>query len=340
MIEIDGSSGEGGGQILRSSLALSLVTSRPFRIDNIRAGRKKPGLLRQHLTAVRAAQEVGDADVTGDAIGSRTLTFAPKGVRPGRYRFTVGTAGSCTLVLQTALPALLTAEGASELVLEGGTHNPYAPPFDFLDKAFLPTINRMGPRATASLERPGFYPAGGGRFTVRIEPAPRLERFDLLERGEIQGRLARAVVAQLPAAIARRELAVLRNALSWDETCLHVEEIRNSSGPGNVLIVEIQCENVVEVFTGFGQRGVPAERVAEETAQAVRQYLAADVPVGRHLADQLLIPMALAGGGRFRTLSPTRHTTTNVEVIKRFLDVEVALMERGTEDWEAAVGSS
>ena len=166
MIEIDGSQGEGGGQILRTALALALVTGKPFRITNIRAGRKKPGLLRQHLTAIQAAMAVGGAAAEGATIGSRDLVFHPGAITPGTYRFAVGTAGSTTLVLQTILPALLCAGGESMLTLEGGTHNPFAPPFDFLQTTFLPQVNRLGPKVEAVLERPGFYPAGGGRFRV------------------------------------------------------------------------------------------------------------------------------------------------------------------------------
>src|SRR5262245_60443308 len=171
---IDGSQGEGGGQILRTALALSLVTGAPFRVEKIRAGRQKPGLLRQHLTAVTAAVEIGGAAVEGATLGSRELSFRPGSVRPGAYRFAVGTAGSAALVLQTVLPALLTATGPSTVVVEGGTHNPHAPPFDFLALAFLPLLARMGARAQATLDRPGFYPAGGGQLTVEITPAPAL----------------------------------------------------------------------------------------------------------------------------------------------------------------------
>lgn len=324
-IEIDGSRGEGGGQILRTSLAMSLVTGKPFRIEKIRAGRKKPGLMHQHVAAVKAAAEVGQAEVNGNAIGSQELYFAPKVVKTGRYHFAVGTAGSSMLVLQAVLPALLTADGGSELVLEGGTHNPYAPPFDFLAKAFLPIVNRMGPEIIATLERPGFYPAGGGKFRISIEPAETLSRIDLLRRGEIRRHVARAVVARLPRKIGDREVKVIHNKLSWDHHCLHVEEVANSRGPGNILTVEIESEHITEVFTSFGERGVPAEQVADRAVKAVQEYLSADVPVGKHLADQLLIPMALAGGGAFRTLPLTHHTSTNIEVLEQFLDVEITV---------------
>src|SRR6516225_361743 len=168
---IDGSQGEGGGQVLRSSLALALVTGKPVTVDRIRAGREKPGLMRQHLTAVNAAVEICGGHATGAALGSRSITFEPQPVRPGEYRFDVGSAGSATLVLQTVLPALLIAEGPTTLILEGGTHNAWAPPFDFLEKAFVPLVNRMGPHVEVELDRHGFYPAGGGRFRVHIQPA-------------------------------------------------------------------------------------------------------------------------------------------------------------------------
>src|SRR5688572_17114432 len=174
MLIIDGSFGEGGGQILRTSLALSLITGRPFRIEKIRANREKPGLMRQHLTAVKAAGKIGQAEVEGAFIGAKELTFAPGEVVPGDYSFAVGTAGSATLVLQTVLPALITASKPSTLRLEGGTHNPYAPPFDFLARVFLPIVNRMGPNIEATLLRPGFYPAGGGKVNFTIEPAEKL----------------------------------------------------------------------------------------------------------------------------------------------------------------------
>ncbi|MGC4118346.1 MAG: RNA 3'-terminal phosphate cyclase [Myxococcales bacterium] len=206
MIVIDGSQGEGGGQIVRTSLALSLVTGKAFRIEKVRAGRAKPGLMRQHLTAVEAAQAIGGAHVEGAAVRSGALTFTPGTVKPGSYTFSIGTAGSATLVLQTVLPALLRASGPSTLVLEGGTHNPLAPPFDFLARCFLPLVSSMGPRVTATLQQPGFYPAGGGRFTVEIAPAAKLAPLELVERGPIQRRLARALVAHLPPTIAHREL--------------------------------------------------------------------------------------------------------------------------------------
>jgi len=324
MITIDGSFGEGGGQILRTSLALALMTGQPVRMEKIRAGRKKPGLLRQHLTAASAAAEIGQAQLTGDQIGSGELTFKPGEIEPGEYRFAVGTAGSATLVLQTVLPALLTASGPSHLTLEGGTHNPWAPPFDFLQKTFIPIINRMEPQVTAILEQPGFYPAGGGLFSVNITPCEKLSVVDMVDRGEIIRRSARAMVSNLPREIAQRELKVVQTKLGGDPELLHVEEITSARGPGNIVMIEVESEHVTEVFTGFGERGVRAEAVAGKAVDAVRQYLAAEVPVGEYLADQLLLPFALAGGGSFETLSLSRHFHTNAEVLRKFLEIKVS----------------
>lgn len=337
MITIDGSYGEGGGQILRTSLALSLVTGKPFCINNIRSGRKRPGLMRQHLTAVNAAAEIGKAKIEGNRIGSRSFTFEPQTIEAGSFHFAIGTAGSCTLVLQTVLPALIIAKGPSEITLEGGTHNPFAPPFDFLEKAFLPVIHRMGPKVEAVLEKPGFYPAGGGRFKVHINPARSLSRIDLIERGGIINQSACAAVANLPIKIAHRELKVVGEKLQWAGDCLKAVDVKDSRGPGNILTVEIESEHVTEVFTGFGERGVTAEKVASRTVKQVREYLAFDVPVGRYLADQLLIPMSMAGGGVFHTLSPTKHTTTNIEIIKQFLGVKIDTKEYKQNQWKVEI---
>jgi len=338
MLTIDGSEGEGGGQVLRTSLALSLVTGTPFRIENIRARRSKPGLMRQHLTAVEAAAQISRAELTGASVGSQQLTFSPGPVIPGKYAFAVGTAGSATLVLQTILPALMCAPGPTVAVFEGGTHNPLAPPFDFLQRAFLPLIARMGPKVTATLERPGFYPAGGGRFTVEIEPVGKLAPLELMERGEIRSRRARALIASLPPHIATRELEVVAAKLGWEQSALQLETIEGSRGPGNVLLIEVESDHVTELVTSFGEKGVRAEQVATQAVEQVRRYLAAGVPVGEHLADQLLLPLAMAGGGGFRTLSLSRHATTQIETLRRFLGVAVQTEELGRDDVRVRIG--
>ena len=338
MITIDGSFGEGGGQILRTSLGLALVTGKPFKSVKIRAGRKQPGLLRQHLTAVNAASRIGGAEVTGASIGSTELTFNPQGILAGNHSFAVGTAGSATLVLQTVLPALLVADAPSTLILEGGTHNPFAPPFDFIARTFLPLINRMGAEVTAELKRPGFYPAGGGKFQVKAAPATGgLRRLDCAGRGEIRARRARAIVANLPVHIAERELAVIAQKLSWRNEWLRAEEVDNSSGPGNIVMVEIESDNVTEIFTGFGQRGLRTEAVAEQAIKDARQYLKTSAFAGEHLADQLVVPLAMAGGGSFTSVGLSRHMTTNIEIVRKFIDIDIETKMLPDRTWNVDV---
>jgi len=333
MITIDGSQGEGGGQILRSSLALSALTGQPFRIENIRAGREKPGLMRQHLTAVNAAAAICSAAVEGAAIGSRQLTFQPQRVKAGEYTFSIGSAGSTTLVLQTVLPPLMLADGPSSLTLEGGTHNIHAPPLDFLERAFLPIVNRMGPKVWIALERAGFYPAGGGRFFATIEPAKTLAPIELIERGPITHRRARAVCAALPGEIALRELEEVRKTFDWPKESLEIRQLPEKQGPGNIVTLEIGSAQVTEVFTGFGQRGVSAEAVAQHALAEAKAYLAAGVPVGHYLADQLILPMALSGGGAFVTRMLSTHTKTNIDVVKRFIAIDIAQTEIARDQW-------
>ncbi|MEX2139412.1 MAG: RNA 3'-terminal phosphate cyclase [Pirellulales bacterium] len=327
MLTIDGSMGEGGGQILRSSLALSVITGTPITIENIRAKRDKPGLRRQHLTAVLAAAETCGATVDGAHVGSSNLTFAPGKLQPGNYHFDIGTAGSTTLVTQTVLPPLMLADTPSRLLLKGGTHNVHAPPFDYLERVFVPLINRMGPRVHVQLERYGFFPAGGGRFSVQIKPVQILRPLALLERGATVRREARALVAGLAASIADRELVVIKNRLNWNDDELIARDLGHGYGPGNVVLLEIESEQITEVFTGFGQRGVPAEAVAAAAAEEASQYEAAGAPVGTHLADQLILPLALAGGGSFVTMPLTLHTTTNIDVVQMFLPVNIRVTE-------------
>lgn len=328
MIRIDGSAGEGGGQILRTSLSLSAVTGRPFRVDNIRARRERPGLLRQHLTAVLAAAEICSARLEGAALGSTELTFTPGKVRAGEYKFSVGTAGSGTLVFQTVLPALMAASEPSRVVIEGGTHNPAAPPFDFLANAFLPLLEGMGPRVSLRFERFGFYPAGGGRFEARIDPVAVLQPIELGDRGDITLRRVTAVVANLPRHIAQREVETAGKMLNWGPEHWRVQETKNSAGPGNIVMIEIGTGAVTEVFSAFGEFAVAAEKVATMAAREAREYLVSGAVAGEHLTDQLLLPMALAGGGSFPALKLNSHARTNMAVISQFLSVRFTTEEQ------------
>jgi len=327
LIQIDGSFGEGGGQILRTSLSLSLATGKAFRIERIRAGRERPGLLRQHLTAVLAAAEVGGAQVEGATLGSTGLTFAPGAIRAGEFRFSVGTAGSGTLVFQTVLPALMLASGPSRIVIEGGTHNSAAPPFDFLARTFLPSLERMGPKVQLQFERYGFYPAGGGRFCAEIQPVTALKPLHIGERGEITSRRAIGVVANLPRHIAQREVETVGKMLNWGSECFSVEESRNSAGPGNIVMIEIGSGEVTEIFSAFGQVGLSAEKVASVAARDARGYLVSRAAAGEHLTDQLLLPLALAGMGSFTAEKINMHVLTNMTVISEFLPVRFEIRE-------------
>ena len=334
MLTIDGSMGEGGGQVLRSSLALSLLSGAPFRIDGIRAGRARPGLMRQHLVAVNAAAQVGDASVQGAEIGSTQLEFRPQAIKAGDYTFAIGSAGSTTLVFQTVLwPLLLGATSPSTLSFEGGTHNPMAPPYEFIASTFLPLLARMGGQVDAKLTRHGFYPAGGGRWSTTIQPAKRLGRLEILERGELKNLSARALLAALPASVAQRELDTLAATLGWDRAACRPQRVNDSRGPGNALLAFIESEHITEVVSGFGERGVSSERVAAGVASEVQRYLSANVPVGEHLADQLLLPMALGAGGVFRTLSPSPHCLTQLSLLKLFLGSSAVVTRESQDVW-------
>ena len=327
MHTIDGSRGEGGGQVLRTALAASLATGIPFRITDIRGKRHKPGLLRQHLTGVRAAVAISDGAAQGAELRSRELTFSPGKVRSGAYEFSVGTAGSTGLVLQTVLVPLLLAAGDSEVVLEGGTHNPMSPPFEFLSKSFLPLLAKMGAEVSLRLERHGFYPAGGGRVRLMVGSVNRLSPINLVDRGEIRSTGARALVSNLPPRIAERELDVVAHKLGWNREQLEVVCVE-AAGPGNVLLLEVESGSVTEVCTGFGEAQLRAEAVASRACDSIRRYLAAGAPVGRHLADQLLLPMALGGGGSFRTTGLSRHSETNIELIRELLGVDISISRK------------
>jgi RNA 3'-terminal phosphate cyclase (ATP) len=318
MIQLDGSEGEGGGQILRSALSLSICTQQPFQIVNIRARRAKPGLLAQHLIAVRAAAAISNAEVRGAELGSQQLAFAPRPVRAGDYSFEIGTAGSCTLVLQTILPPLLTAHGVSTVRITGGTHNPAAPPVEFLSRTFLPLLNRMGASVELELLRHGFFPRGGGRIHARIRPCAQWLPIELLERGAKTHYFAEAYVAGIPSHIAQRELTLIGDELSWQEEQLKLRALSSEVGPGNAIAITLGHENITEVFSGVGEKRSSAETVAMKVIADVRKYLSSDAVVGEHLADQLLIPMAFGGVSSFSTFEPSMHFLSNAKVIEIF----------------------
>ncbi|MGI9328413.1 MAG: RNA 3'-terminal phosphate cyclase [Pseudomonadales bacterium] len=317
-IYIDGSQGEGGGQILRTALSLAMCLGQPVTIDNIRAGRSKPGLMRSHLAAARAAASISSGTLEGDQLGSTGVAFSPGSVRGGSYRFAIGTAGSTTLLWQTLLPALLLASEPSDLTLEGGTHNGMAPSVDFIEHAFLPVLGQLGIQASLRLLRHGFYPNGGGAWQVHVEPWQRQQPLQLTQRGASVGRHAVAKVALVRRSVAERELARVQRKLGWSDHALEIATVE-AVGPGNIVSLRVSFEQVTEVFEALGELRLSAERVAGRAITQVREYLAADYPVAEYLADQLLLPMAIGPGGVFRTGRLSAHTRTNVAVIEQFL---------------------
>lgn len=321
MIIINGSEGEGGGQILRSAAALSLLTGKSFHITNIRGKREKPGMMRQHVTCIEAACKISDSSCEGLCVGSSEIIFHPGKIKAGNYNFKVGTAGSTSLVLQTILIPLLYADGPSHIMLEGGTHNMMAPPFDFIERVFLPIINRMGATVSARLIRHGFFPRGGGRIEIDIEPSP-LKRIDCIDRGELLSVNGTAMFTGLPFDVAEREIKTARKLLGWNEDSLGVRQLPEDQGPGNILLLEAQYAYVTEIVSGFGKLGLKAERLAKTAANRLKGYMESDAFAGPYLADQLLLPMAIAGGGQFTTVKPSQHSLTNAEIINLFTDTK------------------
>ncbi len=323
MITIDGSFGEGGGQILRTSLSLAAITGTEVRLENLRANRPKPGLMRQHLACAKAIAEICGGELEGAEVNSRELWFKPDRIRGGEYHFAIGSAGSTILLAQTVLPVLLFADAPSTITIEGGTYNDKAPAYDFFELTFLPCLRKMGVEADVEMKRVGFYPAGGGRIELNVKPVRAWRRLSLLERGELQDALVTAIGSGLEQAILIDELQFFQTGLKdmmefWPD----IGQVE-SAGPGNILLAELHYENLTEVFSVCGNFGVSRQSVAKRTAGYVKQYLSRQWVVGQFLADQLMLPMALGAGGDYLTGRPTLHAETNRAVIKRFLDVDV-----------------
>ncbi|MBN1250040.1 MAG: RNA 3'-phosphate cyclase [Anaerolineae bacterium] len=327
MLEIDGSHGEGGGQILRSALALAAVTGRPVHLTRIRANRSKPGLRPQHLTAVLAMAEVCEADTEGAELGSQELTFAPQ-AQPaaGDYRFAVadaaagGSAGSVTLILQTLLLPLALAEGPSEVTLLGGTTVPMSPPALYVDKVLLPTLFEMGLRASVDHRIWGFYPRGDGELTASIRGGTHLRGLDLTDPGGLVRVEGTAFAARLPSHIPQRMANRARNILHDLEIATHiVPEHVSSPGVGTGLFLCARYERAQAGFLSLGRLGLPAEEVAEIACRALVEHHRTSAAADPHLADQLVLPFALAEGPSRITVSRvTRHLLTSVWVAQQF----------------------
>jgi RNA 3'-terminal phosphate cyclase (ATP) len=329
-VYIDGSTGEGGGQILRTSLALACITGKAVHIDNIRAARRNPGLAKQHLVCVQAACEICGGQCHGAALGSKVLDFKPGPVRGGDFSFDIGSAGSASLVIQTVLPALFLADRPSTVTVTGGTHNPMAPPFDFLAETFLPAIASAGFRADCRLVRHGFFPAGGGKMTIDIQPwrknaSRKVDFCEPVREPQIHGRI---YTAKLPAHIAQRqERLLLQSGLNMDDV-EHIE-VTDSAGPGNCAMIRLCSSSRMIVFTAFGMKGKASERVIGEVVTLARDFLASGAAIDHFLADQLLIYIAIMKDGRYTTNELSTHLRTNMEIIQEFLPVNFNVERQG-----------
>jgi len=318
MIKINGQ--DGGGQILRSALTLSMVTGQAFRMVNIRGKRSKPGLMRQHLTCVKAALEVSGGSASGAEMHSTELVFQPAKVKAGEYVFRIGSAGSTTLILQTLLPALSLAGGVSTVEIHGGTHNPMAPTADFIERAFLPQLRQMGAKLAFECKRHGFAPAGGGVIWAKIEPVERLQGISILQRGLPLSQQVECAIGNVRAAVAQKEIAAVKASLDWPEESFRVRNCDEVDGSGNALFVEEVYQNTTLHVSSLGEMSKSAGRVASEAVKAYQRFVKSKAAVGPRLADQLLLPLALAGDGEFTTQSLTNHIRTNISLIEQFLD--------------------
>jgi len=339
---IDGSTGEGGGQILRTSLTLACVTGKSLRMENIRAARRNPGLARQHLSCVQAACQIGKGQCRGAALGSGVLDFQPVSVRGGDYSFDIGSAGSASLVIQTVLPALFLADRPSTVAVIGGTHNPMAPPFDFLCETFLSAIGDAGFEGDCKLIKHGFYPAGGGKITFDVKPWEKGKGriIDHCELGREQQIYARIYTARLPGHIAQRQQKLLLQSGLNIQDVEHIE-VTDSDGPGNCVMLRLCNGGRTTLFTAFGMRGKPSQDVVGEVVKLAGDFLASGAAVDRFLADQLLIYMAMNShfvkdnkmgartkSGCYTTNELSSHLQTNMEVIKKFLPVDFVVEEQ------------
>ena len=327
MIEIDGSLGEGGGQVLRSALSLSCITGKPFHISNIRKSRSKPGLMHQHLVAVQAAAQIASAGIRGGQLGSTELSFEPGAVTPGDYSFDIGTAGSTSLVLQTLIPPLLLAGAPSRLTLTGGTHVPFSPSWHYLAEVFAPALLGLGARVELTLDSCGFYPKGGGKVRCRILPCAAFSPLSAEHRGELLRLSGVSAVGSLPLSIAERQRrsalarieGTLGASLPAEVSCREVPCL----GQGTFIFLKGEYQGATSGFTSLGARGKPAEVVGEEAAVEFLSHHATAMPVDPHLADQLVLYLAQAEGPSvFATSRITEHLITNLIVTGYFLGME------------------
>jgi RNA 3'-terminal phosphate cyclase (ATP) len=320
-VEIDGSFGEGGGQILRTSLSLSCITSRPLRIFNIRKGRKKPGLMPQHITCVNAISEISNAEVSGNEIGSTELLFVPKKINPGDYIFDIKTAGSSSLVLQTLLPPLIFAESPSQITIKGGTHVPFSPPYHYITEVFIPMLKRLGIKMEYSINKYGFYPKGGGEVSFKIFPVKKIKGLNLISRGELLSIRGYSGVSRLPIHIAERQRDSLLQKIYPFSAKVEILNV-SSLGEGTFVFLKAEYENTLAGFSSLGKSGKPAEDVGKEAVEQFINFHNTQACLDSHLSDQIVIYLSLCGEDTsFTTSRITQHLMTNLWVIEKFLRI-------------------
>lgn len=327
MIHLDGAIGEGGGQIVRSALTLSLLTGQPFRIRNVRARRSNPGLRPQHVTAIQAAGNISGAKATGAHLGSQSFTFSPGEVKSGLYDFDIKTAGSAPLLLQTILIPLCLTNTESEVLIRGGTHVPWSPCTEYLEWTWLPAIAQMGFKAEISCERAGFYPRGGGLLRAKITGKAMPFSMNWVSRSALSGFKIQSCIANLPGHIAERQAKQAHEQLrQWDVPIeVHIASY-DAMDRGTILLIQPIFDLGYACFFGLGERGKPAEAVAGEATDQLVTFLAFDAVVDPFLADQILIPLALASDpSEFTTSKLTEHLTTNASVLERFGIAEIKI---------------
>lgn len=332
-ILIDGSYGEGGGQIIRTAVALAAITGHTVEIANIRARRTNPGLQRQHLAAVRVAAMLCDAEVFGETIGSSWLRFVPRAApKADRYTIEVGSAGAATLVAQTAMLPLVCAQGESRLGIVGGTHVPFAPVAEYLETVYAPMLIRMGLIASSALLRAGFNPRGGGELLVEVGSATRLRPLTLTERGKLLDLRVVILTSELPDHVSERGAETVTRLLKGMGVPVAVERrVRPSNGPGAAVCIRAACAQGMAGFSALGERGKPMENVAQEACTAFQRWWRSEAACDVHLADQLVLPQALAEGeSRWTTPEITPHLRTVLWIAGQFLPIETGIYAKDT----------
>ncbi len=336
IIEIDGSLGEGGGQILRTALSLSCITGLSLKLFNIRKARKRPGLMPQHITCVNAAASISHARVSGNEKGSSELTFVPDRIMPGEYTFDIQTAGSCSLVLQTLLPPLILSGKPSNITIKGGTHVPFSPTYDYISDVFMPMLGRLGIKVEASIVRHGFYPKGGGEVSFRIHPVKTIKGMHLTSRGVLLSIHGHSGVSNLPLTIAERQKMSAIQNLPLSDVDLRVIEVP-SYGQGTFVFLKGGYENALTGFSSLGERGKPAEAVGREAAEQFIAFHNSSACLDPHLADQIVLYLSLAReDSSFTTSRITQHLITNLRVIEKFLNIRYEI--QGELNAEGRVG--